>query len=85
MSGVNSKFDYATLYVNWSLLSQNFVLKFYLDQKLSRKDLWGVGSTPPPRERSKLSAQKLPGKGYFPDPMDTPGYTSTHNSPRRAH
>ena len=27
------------------------------------------------REKSKLSAQKFPGKGYFPNPMDKPGYT----------
>ena len=35
ISGLNSKFDYVTLCVlNWSLLSQNFVLKSYLYQKL---------------------------------------------------
>ena len=36
------------------------------------------------RERNKLSAQKLPGKGYFPNSMDKPGYTFTHKWPRRA-
>ena len=47
ISGLNSKFDYATLCVlNWSLVSQNFVLKSYLYQKLSRKTLGGVGLTP---------------------------------------
>ena len=35
------------------------------------------------RERSKLSAQKLPGKGYFPNPMDKPSYTFMHKWPRR--
>ena len=35
ISGLNSKFDYVTLCVlNWSLISQNFVLKSYLYQKL---------------------------------------------------
>ena len=36
------------------------------------------------RERNKLSAQKLPGKGYFPNPMDKPGYTFTRKWPHRA-
>ena len=48
ISGLNSKFDYATFVLNWSLVSQNFVLKSYLYQKLSRKNLSGVSSTPPP-------------------------------------
>ena len=48
ISRLNSKFDYATLCViNWSLVSQNFVLKYYLYQKLSRKNLWGVGRSTP--------------------------------------
>ena len=47
ISGLNYKLDYALLCVlNWSLVSQNFVLKSYLYQKLSRKILWGVGLTP---------------------------------------
>ena len=33
--------------------------------------------------KSKLSAQKLPGKGYFPNPMDKPSYTFMHKWPRR--
>ena len=45
ISGLNPKFDYATLCVlNRRLVSQNFVLKSYLYQKLSRKNLLGVGS-----------------------------------------
>ena len=49
ISGLNSKFDYATLCVlNWSLVIQNFVFKSHLYQKLSRKNLWRVGSPPPP-------------------------------------
>ena len=48
ISGLNSKFDNATVCVlNWGLLSQNFVLKSYLYQKLLRKNLWG--SAPPLR------------------------------------
>ena len=40
ISGLNSKFDYAILcVVNWSFVSQNFVLKSYLCQKLWRKSL----------------------------------------------
>ena len=47
ISGLNSKFDYFTLCVlNSSLGSQNFVLKSYIYQKLLRKNLWGIGSTP---------------------------------------
>ena len=46
ISEINLKFDCSTLCVlNRSLVSQNFVLKSYLYQKLSRKNLWG--SRPP--------------------------------------
>ena len=45
ISGLNSKFDYATSCVlNGSLASQNFVLKSFLYQKVSRRNLWGGGS-----------------------------------------
>ena len=45
ISELYSKFNYATLFVlNWSLFSQNFFVKSYLYQKLSRKNLWGFGS-----------------------------------------
>ena len=30
-----------------------------------------------------MSAQKLPGKGYFPNPMDKPDYTFMHKWPCR--
>ena len=44
ISGLNSKSDYTTLCVlNWILVSQNFVLKLCLYQKLLGG---GVGSTP---------------------------------------
>ena len=46
ISEINPKFDYATLCaLNRSLVSQNFIFKSYLYQKLSRRKLWGVGST----------------------------------------
>ena len=49
ISELNSKFDHAILCVlNWSLVSQNFVLKSYLYQKLWRKT-FGGSRTPPPR------------------------------------
>ena len=49
ISGVNTKFDYATLCVlYWSLVSQNVALKSYFYQKLSRKNLWGSARPPPP-------------------------------------
>ena len=52
ISGLTSKFDHATLCVlNWSLVSQNFVLKSYLYRNLSRKTFGGGGGgrLDPPR------------------------------------
>ena len=64
ISGLNSKFCYATLCVlNWSLVSQNFVLKSYLYQKLPRKNLWEVGSTPPPVDQEGLKKRSVHHKG----------------------
>ena len=49
ISGLNSKFHYSTLRaLNGSLVSQNFVLKSYLYQKLLRKRLWAGSARPPP-------------------------------------
>ena len=48
ISGINPKFDYATLCVlHRSLASHNFVFKSYF-YKSYRGNLWGVGSNPPP-------------------------------------
>ena len=55
ISGLNSKFDYAILCVlNWSLVSQNFVLKSYLYQKLLRKTLGGLARPPPPLRSGRV-------------------------------
>ena len=49
ISGLNPKFDHASLCVlNRSLVSQNFVLKSYLYQTLSRKTFFGDGRLDPP-------------------------------------
>ena len=60
ISRLNFKFDYATLCVlNWCLVSQNFVVKSYLYQKLWRKNLYGVGSTPLEQEGLIVSVNSL--------------------------
>ena len=56
ISGLNPRFDYATLCVlNQNLVSQNFVLKSY--QKLSRKNPWGGRLDPPPLDQEGLNSK----------------------------
>ena len=64
--GISSKF-YCTPLTghHWSWISQHFILKTYAYPKLWRKNLWGVGSSPPPHgiRRVKRGACRI----YPPD------------------
>ena len=56
ISGLNPKFAYTTLCViNRSLAGQNFALKSYLYQKLSRKTFGGSARPPSPLDQKGLS------------------------------
>ena len=56
ISRLNSKFDYTTLCVlNWSLVSENLVLKSYLYQNLSRKAFGGAARPPPPLRSGRVN------------------------------
>ena len=65
---LNCKFDCATLCVlNWSLVSQKFVLKSYLYQKLLRKNLSGGSARPPFGQEglNKLISFQMLWKWYY--------------------